>query len=206
MRNDGTVWRLDWVPREPGKYIKPEIIPHLNNIKVISGHLALKNNGTICLLDDEWIKPGSGGYIPSIKNVKALQNRWKTHTVILKTDGTVWAWGRNKSGTCGDGTFKNKSSPVQVKNLSDIIAISANGARCLALKNDGTVWYWGLIDLDLDESVDIAKNLPTMIENLSDVTHIFAAAAVESLVKRKDNTYWMFNFRDLILYKVPFGE
>ena len=36
------------------------------------------------------------------------------HSLALKNDGTVWAWGRNIDGELGDGTFVDKHSPVQV--------------------------------------------------------------------------------------------
>lgn len=36
------------------------------------------------------------------------------HTVAVKNNGTVWAWGRNDYGQLGDGTVLNKNAPVQV--------------------------------------------------------------------------------------------
>lgn len=36
----------------------------------------------------------------------------RNHTAALKTDGTVWTWGRNDFGHLGDGTLINRSSPV----------------------------------------------------------------------------------------------
>ncbi|MBF0452633.1 MAG: regulator, partial [Candidatus Magnetomorum sp.] len=36
------------------------------------------------------------------------------HSLAIKEDGSVWAWGRNNYGQLGDGTTTNKSSPVQV--------------------------------------------------------------------------------------------
>ncbi len=36
------------------------------------------------------------------------------HTMILKTDGTLWATGRNDYGQLGDGTTTDRSTPVQV--------------------------------------------------------------------------------------------
>ena len=138
--------------------------------------------------------------------MKAFQNRWKTRTIILKEDSTVWAWGRNFSGTLGNGTFEDSDIPVQVKNLQNITAISANGARCLALKNDGTVWFWGLIELDLDNNIEIKHNIPLKIESLDNVALIFAAAAIESIIKKDDNTYWTFDFKDCIPKEVLVPE
>ncbi|NOK34438.1 hypothetical protein HMI49_14645 [Corallococcus exercitus] len=39
------------------------------------------------------------------------------HTLALKQDGTVWAWGSNVSGQLGDGTQTDRLTPVQVMNL-----------------------------------------------------------------------------------------
>ena len=65
------------------------------------------------------------------------------HTVALKSDGTVWTWGYNSSGQLGDGTMDNKSTPVQVQNLGDVVSVAAGYHHTVALKSDGTVWTWG---------------------------------------------------------------
>jgi alpha-tubulin suppressor-like RCC1 family protein len=36
------------------------------------------------------------------------------HTLAIKTDGSLWAWGENDYGQLGDGTTATKRSPVQV--------------------------------------------------------------------------------------------
>jgi len=64
------------------------------------------------------------------------------HSLALKTDGTVWAWGDNHRGSLGDGTTTSRSTPVQVPGLTGVAAIEA-GYHSLALKTDGTVWAWG---------------------------------------------------------------
>ncbi|TAJ78805.1 MAG: hypothetical protein EPO42_07300 [Gallionellaceae bacterium] len=39
------------------------------------------------------------------------------HSLAVKNDGTVWAWGDNTQGQLGDGSKTNRSSPVQVQGL-----------------------------------------------------------------------------------------
>ncbi|MCL1898898.1 MAG: RCC1 domain-containing protein, partial [Micrococcales bacterium] len=60
------------------------------------------------------------------------------HTLALKSEGTVWAWGNNDRGQLGDGTGIDRLTPVQVKGLSGVVAVSAGNAHSLALKSDGT--------------------------------------------------------------------
>lgn len=35
-----------------------------------------------------------------------------SHTIALKSDGTVWAWGSNSDGQLGDGTYTDRKTPV----------------------------------------------------------------------------------------------
>lgn len=65
------------------------------------------------------------------------------HTLALRNDGTVWAWGGNGKLQLGDGTSKNQFSPVQVDSLKDVVKISAGWWHSLFLKSDGTVWGVG---------------------------------------------------------------
>jgi alpha-tubulin suppressor-like RCC1 family protein len=63
------------------------------------------------------------------------------HTLALKTDGSLWAWGNNDSGQLGDGTITARSTPVRV--LDDVRAVAAGTRHTLALKTDGSLWAWG---------------------------------------------------------------
>ncbi len=66
-----------------------------------------------------------------------------SHALALRLDGTVWAWGANVSGALGDGSKIDRSLPVQVAGLGNVIAIASGGSNSFALRADGTVWAWG---------------------------------------------------------------
>jgi alpha-tubulin suppressor-like RCC1 family protein len=44
------------------------------------------------------------------------------HTLVVKNDGTVWAWGYNTSNQLGDGTSENRYTPVRVARITGIKA------------------------------------------------------------------------------------
>lgn len=66
------------------------------------------------------------------------------HTIGLRKNGTIWAWGCNSSGQLGDGTTVNKCSPVSIAGgVSDWYQIAAGGSKNLAIRSNGTMWSWG---------------------------------------------------------------
>lgn len=84
----------------------------------------------------------------AIDNLKTIASG-TTFSLALKNDGTVWAWGENMNGGCGDGTTITRFAPVQVYGpdsisfLDEVIDIAAGNQVGIALKADGTVWSWG---------------------------------------------------------------
>ena len=80
-----------------------------------------------------------GGYLSDVVAIAKGEN----HSLALKSDGTVWAWGHNIYGQLGDGTTTTRTTPVPVAGLSNVVAIASGDWHSLALKSDGTVWAWG---------------------------------------------------------------
>ena len=65
------------------------------------------------------------------------------HILLLKTNGTLWSWGLNRSGQLGDGTTIDHTEPMQIGSEHNWSTIRAGDAYSMALKTDGTVWIWG---------------------------------------------------------------
>ncbi|MCX6381660.1 MAG: Ig-like domain repeat protein [Armatimonadetes bacterium] len=61
------------------------------------------------------------------------------HSLAVKSDGAVWAWGRNDDhGQLGDGTNTNRTTPVQVSGLTGATQVAAGFAHSLALTPPAT--------------------------------------------------------------------
>jgi alpha-tubulin suppressor-like RCC1 family protein len=67
---------------------------------------------------------------------------WKTISVgsrnisAVKSDKTLWAWGRNNYGQLGDGTLMDKNIPVQIGTSTDWQNVSVGFFHTVALKSD----------------------------------------------------------------------
>jgi hypothetical protein len=60
----------------------------------------------------------------------------------IKTDGTLWSWGNNGSGSSAQNNVIKYSSPVQVGSDTTWDSCSG-GTSVIATKTDGTLWTWG---------------------------------------------------------------
>jgi alpha-tubulin suppressor-like RCC1 family protein len=62
----------------------------------------------------------------------------------IKTDGTLWVWGKNAAGQLGTNNTTRYSSPVQVVGNATSWKTVAPGLNAtVAIKTDGTLWVWG---------------------------------------------------------------
>jgi len=66
------------------------------------------------------------------------------HSAAIKTDGTLWTWGRNNIGQLGDNSSPDTSSPIQtVAGGTDWAQVACGEFHSAAIKTDGTLWSWG---------------------------------------------------------------
>jgi alpha-tubulin suppressor-like RCC1 family protein len=94
----------------------------------LGGPLAEKSSPTQVGTGTDWQSADSSG------------REW---TVAIKTNGQLWAWGKNNLGQLGQGNTTDTSSPVQVGALTNWAAVAAGNYHCIAVKTDGTLWSWG---------------------------------------------------------------
>jgi alpha-tubulin suppressor-like RCC1 family protein len=108
----------------------------------------------------------------------------------IKTDGTLWAWGRNNFGQLGNSTLTNYSSPVQIGSLTNWKQVSLGGDTCLAVKTDGTLWAWGsnaYRSLGTNNTTDYSS--PIQIGSLQTWEQVSAGGQTTFAIK-KDGTLW----------------
>jgi alpha-tubulin suppressor-like RCC1 family protein len=128
---------------------------------VVSGNydaLAVKNDGTLW----SWGSNSSGqlGQNGTIRRSSPVQVgtdiNWSKIAIngnessfAIKTDGTLWSWGRNQDGECGLNDRLGRSSPTQVGTANNWSSINSwadpsnSKATAVAIKTDGTLWAWG---------------------------------------------------------------
>ncbi len=113
-----------------------------------------------------------------------------SHTLALKADGTVWAWGFNLTGQLGDGSTTQRTSPIQVSVLTDVVAIAGGGSHSLAVKRDGTAWAWGDNGSgQLGDGTFTRRLTPVQVSTLTDVVAV-AAGDSHSLAIKRDGSVW----------------
>jgi alpha-tubulin suppressor-like RCC1 family protein len=96
------------------------------------------------------------------------------HSLAIRRDGTLWAWGFNWLGQLGDGTTTDRHRPVQV--LTDVVSVAAGWEHSLAIRRDGTLWAWGRNEFgQLGDGTTTDRHRPVQV--LTDVVSVAAGSA-----------------------------
>jgi alpha-tubulin suppressor-like RCC1 family protein len=130
--------------------------------------------------------PVQGLLLSGVKSVHAMNGT----SVVLRTDGTVWAWGNNDYGVLGNGSTTSSKTPAQVSGLTGVTALATGMRHILTLKSDGTVWAWGDNAYNqLGDGTNVRRTRPVQVAGLTQVTAI-AAGQSHSLALKSDGTVW----------------
>ncbi|THF81724.1 RCC1 domain-containing protein [Cohnella fermenti] len=120
------------------------------------------------------------------------------HNLVLRSDGTVLAWGDNSKGQLGDGTTISRTSPVQVSGLDGVAvtAIAAGTSHSLALDSEGRVWAWGDNTYgQMGDGSTTIRTTPAVVPNLGDVTAI-SSGYNHGLALKSDGTLWAWGYNN----------
>ncbi len=128
-------------------------------------------------------------YLPAVTAATSIDVGME-HSVVLQDDGSVWSWGENYSGQLGNGSTVASRSPVKVKGLGDVVAISAGGYHTLALLADGSVWSWGNNSKgQLGDGTQIDRSEPVRLNGLGAISAI-GAGVYHSIALGVDGRVW----------------
>lgn len=145
---------------------------------------ARKTDGTVW----KW-SSGNLTQVQGISGVTKLDEGYG-YVLALRNDGTVWGWGKNNYGQLGDGTTTDRTVPVRVGTLTEVVEIVCGHEHALARKSDGTVWAWGCGRHGrLGNGSTADKTTPTRVSSLSGAVSI-AAGRMHSLAALSNGTVW----------------
>jgi len=214
IKTDGTLWL--WGRNDDGELGDNTIIKKSSPVQTFSGGtdwstvtlgsahaMAIKTNGTLWMWGNNAY--GQIGDNSSIKKSQPVQTvsggtNWAklaktiggTASAAIKTDGTLWLWGRGGTGAMGDNTSISKSSPVQTIAGGTNWANVAISIHTVATKTDGTLWTWGYGAMGaLGDNTIIDKSSPVQTAasgtNWKDIANNnFWTSAIKT-----DGTLWM---------------
>jgi alpha-tubulin suppressor-like RCC1 family protein len=115
-----------------------------------------------------------------------------TSSLARKTDGTLWAWGRNNYSQLGINTGgEPRSSPVQVGAGTTWLNISAGTENSLATTSDGKLYAWGrnyFAELGLNNTTQVDS--PTQVGALTNWVSVINKHTSTYAIK-SDGTLWV---------------
>lgn len=111
----------------------------------------------------------------------------------IKSDGSLWAWGRNNLGQLADNTAVNKSSPITVVGGSFdwVQCFGGNANSQGALKRDGSLWMWGAnTNGVLGDGTTTNRSSPVTVAGGGTTWKQAAIALEHSIAVKTDGTLW----------------
>ena len=163
---------------------------------------AIKTDGTLWLWgrnsDGELGDNSIADKSTPVQTITAGTN-WKSvaggssHTAAIKTDGTLWLWGRNSDGELGDNSIADKSSPVQtVLGGTDWKSVVVGRFYTGAIKTDGTLWTWGSDFYgQLGDNSVVDKSTPVQVAGAGTNWKLMSAGVRHTAAIKTDGTLWV---------------
>uniref|UniRef100_UPI004056BE71 RCC1 domain-containing protein n=1 Tax=Candidatus Electronema sp. TaxID=2698783 RepID=UPI004056BE71 len=169
-----------------------------------SHSLAVKSDGTLWSWgDNQYGQLGDGTTVQREKPVRVggASSNWQTvtagysHSLAIRTDGTLWTWGDNQYGQLGDGTTERKNKPVQISTAS-WQSLAAGRFHAAAVRSDGTLWTWGYNEYgQLGDGTRTNHSAPVQIGTAANWQEV-AAGKYHVAALQKDDTLWTWGYNN----------
>lgn len=138
-----------------------------------------------------------------ITHISVTAQCWKQtatgyhHTLAIKEDGSLWAWGSGSHGQLGNGIDWDsegfevyETAPIPVSPGTTWKSVATGWNHVVAIKSDGTLWTWGNNDNgQLGDGTIIDKNLPQQIGTENDWVYI-SCGQHATFVLKANGTLW----------------
>jgi alpha-tubulin suppressor-like RCC1 family protein len=117
------------------------------------------------------------------------------HSVAIKSDGTLWAWGNNYYGQLGDTTLVTRGYPYQIwmagANWSQV---ACGDNFTIAIKSNGTIWGWGdNTHGQLGNGTTTNRKSPFQIGTDTNWAKV-ACGGSHTIAIKKDGTLWAWGY------------
>lgn len=124
----------------------------------------------------------------ALDNIAVAAGRY--HLAVLKSDGSVWTWGKNNYGQLGIGSYTNCETPQQVSSISNVAEIKAGENHMIARTADGRVFTWGVNSNGcLGNGSTASSNVPVQMTNGTNAIGIGAGLNISYVIKSGNVLY-----------------
>ena len=114
------------------------------------------------------------------------------HRLVLRRDGTVWAWGNNDEGELGDGTTRASTTPHSIQGLGGISQV----ARGAAVRGDSYVYTWGRNSRgELGDGTTADRLTAAVVPGLTGAVQV-ASGLQHKLALKSDGTVWAWGYNE----------
>lgn len=146
--------------------------------------------------------------VPGLNAVTAIADGGG-HSLVLRSDGTVWGWGSDLDGELGPAsTTLDNPTPLRVQGIDQVRAIGAGSRYSLAVRSDGTVWAWGSNEygqLGVPTGNQINRAAPGQVPGPVGIMAV-AAGGYESLALGSDGTVWSWGGANTTTFNASPGQ
>ncbi len=113
------------------------------------------------------------------------------HTVGIRNDGTLWAWGYNNFWQLGLGNNTSVNTPTQIGTDTTWHIVSSGRDYTMALKDDGTLWAWGAnTSGKLGVGGTSVRTTPTQVGTANNWEKVVASEGEFTVAIKTDGTLW----------------